>query len=289
MINFDCIGCNIEQVNKIIKLLDLSREQGEKIVKAVLGYLSNADYTKSNPQFMGSTWGIICDFIGNEDPYKSIKVHYNSEMLKMYNEITDIIEASPNKFITALKIAITGNLIDFAANYSFSLEELKQKISGGKNLRFDIDQSNELYNKLKRARSLLYIGDNCGEIVLDKIFIEIIKNEFPGINIFYGVRGKPVVNDVTREDARMVEMEKAATVIENGDGSSGTVLSLVSEEFRKIFDDADVIISKGQGNYESLQTADREGIFFLFMAKCELVAELLGVNTKSIVCIEQKR
>ena len=289
MIKFDCIGCNIDQVNKIIKLLDLPREQGEKIVRAVLGYLSSADYTKSNPQIMGVTWGIICGFIGNEDPYKNIKIHYNSEMLKMYNEIIDIIEASENKFITALKIAITGNLIDFAANYSFSMEELKQKISGGKNLQLDIDQSNELYNKLKGARSLLYIGDNCGEIVLDKIFIEIIKNEFPGIDIFYGVRGKPVLNDITMEDARMVEMEKAAKVIENGDGSSGTVLSLVSGEFRKIFNDADVIISKGQANYESLQTAGREGIFFLFMAKCELVAEPLGVNTKSIVCIEQKK
>jgi len=270
-------------------MLDLSREQGEKIVKAVLVYLSTADFEKSNPQLMGSTWKIICNFIGDENPYKNIKAHYNAEMLKMYDEITGIINASDNKFITALKIAITGNLIDFAAKYTFNLDELKQKISDSKNLRLEVDHSNELYSKLKNAHKLFYIGDNCGEIVLDRIFIEIIKKEFPGINIFYGVRGRPILNDNTAEDARMVGMDKAATIIENGDGSSGTILSLVSDEFKKIFYDADVIISKGQANYESLQTADREGIFFLLMAKCELVAEPLGVSTKSIVCMEHKR
>jgi len=235
---------------------------------------------------MGGTWKIICDNIGNEDPYKDIKVFYNSEMLKMQNEIVDIIERSENKFITALKIATVGNFIDFAAKYTFGMDELRQKIIDSKNMHPDIDHSNELYRKLQNAKTLLYIGDNCGEIVLDKIFIEYIKKEFPGIIIFYGVRGKPVLNDITIEDARMVGMETAAQIIANGDSSSGTVLSRVSEEFKKIFYDADVVLSKGQGNYESLQTADRESIFFLFMAKCEPVADVLGVKMKSIMCME---
>jgi len=286
VINFNCLSCNVNQAVKIINLFDLPREQGEKMVKAVLEYLSNADYTESNPQIMDGTWRIICSNIGNTDPYKNIKIHYNSEMLKMYNEIVSIINASENKFMTALKAAIVGNLIDFAAKYTFSMEELKQKIADSGNLRPDIDHSKQLYSKLKNAKTLLYIGDNCGEIVLDKVFIEFIKKEFPNITVFYGVRGNPVLNDITLEDARMVEMEKTATVIENGDSSLGTVLSRVSGKFNKIFYEADVVISKGQGNYESLQAAGRGGIFFLFMAKCDLVAEILGVKIKSILCME---
>ena len=284
--NFDCIGCNINQVIRIINLLDLSKGQGEKIVRAVLKYLSETDYSKCNPELVCGTWNLICKHAGDSDPYRDTKAYYNLELLKLYEEISGIINAAENKFSAALKIAIAGNLIDFAAKHTFDMETVKQKIIDSKNMRLDIDHSGELYESLGRSKSLLYLGDNCGEIVLDKLFIEIIKKEFPGINVFYGVRGKPVANDVTVTDAQMTEMEKAAVVIDNGDGSSGTVIHRVSPQFRKIFYEADIVISKGQGNYESLSSIDRENVFFLFMSKCEAVAKPLGVKTMAILCIK---
>ena len=286
-LNFNCISCNINQAIKIANMLNLPRENEEKIIKHILAYLSTADYSKCNPEIMGEIWEIICSFTNNSDPYNQLKRYYNLEILKLYNETISVINASDNKYITALKIAIVGNFIDFAAKHTFSLEVLKQKILDSKNIQLSIDHSMRLYEKLGEAKSLLYLGDNCGEIVLDKIFIEFIKQEFPGIKVFYGVRGKPIVNDVTQEDAQMTGMDKVAQVIENGSGSLGTVIEKTSQDFRKKFYEADVIISKGQGNYESLSTIDRGGIFFLFMAKCDLVAEILNVETMSIVCVEK--
>ena len=285
--NFNCLGCNINQVIKISNVLNLSRNDEEKIIRDILGYLSIANYSKCNPEIMGEIWEIICSSINNNNPYKSIKNHYNTEMAKMYNEIITIIEKSNDKFFTCLKIAITGNLIDFAAKHVFKIEDLKEKINDSKNIQLAIDHSMRLYQKLKQAESLLYLGDNCGEIVLDKIFMEYIKKEFPGIKIFYGVRGKPIVNDVIREDALMINMNSVAEVIDNSDGSLGTVIKRTSEQFKRIFYTADIIISKGQGNYESLLTIDRGGIFFLFMVKCEPVAETLGVDIMSVICFEK--
>ena len=235
---------------------------------------------------MGEIWKIICDLTNNNNPYKLLKNYYNNEMEKLHNEIVSIIEKSDNKFLTCLKIAIVGNLIDFAAKHTFSMDDLKNKIIDSKKIQLAVDHSMELYHKLKQAGSLLYLGDNCGEIVLDKIFIEYIKQIFPAIKIFYGVRGESIVNDVTKEDALMVNMNSAAEVIDNSDGSLGTLIEKTSELFKQIFYSADIIIAKGQGNYESLSTINRSGIFFLFMVKCEPISEVLNVETMSVVCME---
>ena len=284
--NYHCISCNINSVIRIINLLKPGREQSEQIIRDVLKYLSTADYKKSNPEITSDILEIICKSTGDSDPYRDIKEYCNRELLKMHDELSLIINSSPGKFTAALKMAIAGNLIDFSAKYSFNMQEAKQKIIESSAMKLEIDHSNELHEKLKYAKSLLYLGDNCGEIVLDKLFIGHIKNEFPCLKVYFGVRGKPVSNDVTFIDAEMTGMNDVAEIIENGDGSSGTVLDRVSGPFREIFNNADVIISKGQGNYESLASAPGENIFFLFMAKCELVAEALGVGTMAILCIK---
>ena len=288
-LNFNCLSCNINQVIKISDVLNLHRKDEEKIIRDVLKYLSMADYSKCNPEIMGEIWEIICGSINNDNPYNSLKNFYNTEIQKMHNEIVSIIEKSDNKFFACMKIAIVGNLIDFAAKYTFKMEDLKKRINDSKNIQLTIDHSMQLCRKLKQAGSLLYLGDNCGEIVLDKIFLEYIKQEFPEIKIFYGVRGKPIVNDVTHEDASMINMESVAQVIDNSDKSPGTIIEKTSEQFREIFYAADLIISKGQGNYESLLTTDRGGIFFLFMAKCEPIAEKMNVGIMSVICMENKQ
>jgi damage-control phosphatase, subfamily I len=287
-LNFNCITCNINQAIRIMDLFEVGINKKEKMMREVLKYLSDVDYSKCNPEVMGGTWDIIIKYIGTDNPYGDIKKYYNMEVLKMTEGIENLIEHSDDKFDTALKIAIAGNLIDFAARHKFDLEMLKKKIMNIKEINLAIDHSKNLYECLKTARKVMYLGDNCGEICLDKLFIKYIKNEFPNINVYFGVRGKNIVNDVNFDDAQMVGMKEVAHIIENGDGSLGTVIERVSEKFKEKFYDADVVIAKGQGNYESLSEIDKSNIFHLFMTKCEPVSNSLEVKTMSIVCVENK-
>jgi uncharacterized protein with ATP-grasp and redox domains len=287
-LDLNCITCNIKQAIKITELFEVDRIKKEEMMREVLEYLSNADYAKCNPEIIAGSWDIILKHIENTNPYANIKKYYNMEVLKMTESIEHLIENSDDKFNTALKIAIAGNLIDFSATHKFDLEMLMEKIINIEKINLAIDHSKELYERLKTAKSVMYLGDNCGEICLDKIFIKYIRNEFPNIKVFFGVRGKIIINDVTLDDALMVGMQEVADVIENGDGSLGTVIERVSSEFKEKFYHADVIIAKGQGNYESLSEIDKNNIFHLFMAKCEPVSNSLGVKSMSIVCVENK-
>jgi len=287
-LDLNCITCNINQAIKIMELFDVDRNTKEEMMREVLEYLSNADYSKCNPEIIAGTWGIILKYIENDNPYDDIKKYYNMEILKMTESIDSLIENSDDKFNTALKIAIAGNLIDFAAKHKFDLEMLKEKIMNIEEMNLAIDHSKNLYERLKTAKTIMYLGDNCGEICLDKLFIKYIKSEFPNIKVYFGVRGKIIVNDVTSDDALMVGMQEVAAVIENGDGSLGTVIERVSDEFKDKFYHADVVIAKGQGNYESLSETDKNNIFHLFMAKCEPVSNSLGVKSMSILCVENK-
>ncbi|WP_234123896.1 damage-control phosphatase ARMT1 family protein [Clostridium hydrogenum] len=288
-LNFNCIKCNVNQVIQVMDLFKAERSKKEEAMREVLTYLSKTDYDRCNPEVIEGTWRIILKHIEKDDPYKDIKKYYNYEVLKIEKEVEKIIENSKNKFNTALKIVIAGNLIDFAAGHEFNIKMLEKQIANIEKTKLAIDDSEILYEHLKGAKSIIYLGDNCGEICLDKIFIKYIKKEFPNIKAYFGVRGKAIVNDVTIEDAQMVNMKEVAEVIDNGDGSLGTVISRVSSEFKNKFYDVDVIIAKGQGNYESLCEVDRENIFHLFMAKCEPVAKSLDVKTMSIVCVKNKK
>jgi uncharacterized protein with ATP-grasp and redox domains len=287
-LDLNCITCNVDQAIKIMDLFNVERSKREEMMREVLKYLSNADYSKCNPEVIGGTWDIILKYIESDNPYSDLKKYYNIEVLKMTDEIENLIENSDNKFNTVLKIAISGNLIDFAAKHKFDLEMLKKKIMNIYELKLTIDDSKILYDSLKTAKTVMYLGDNCGEICLDKLFIKYIKKEFPNIKVYFGVRGKRIVNDVNFDDAIMVGMQDVADIIENGDGSLGTVIERVSDKFRKIFYDADVVIAKGQGNYESLSETNKKNVFHLFMAKCDPVSSSLGVKTMSIVCVENR-
>jgi uncharacterized protein with ATP-grasp and redox domains len=285
-LNLNCILCNLKQVLTVTDLVKLDSAGKEVIMRDVLGYLHDTNYKRSNPEVIKGTWDIITKHIHNTNPYGEIKSYYNGEVMNMADKIRNLINQSEDTFHVGLKIAITANLIDFAASHTFDEKMLLEKITTINEQNMPIDDSEKLYEKLKAATTLLYLGDNCGEIVIDKIFIEYIKAIFPNIKVYFGVRGEAIVNDVTVEDAEMVQMQEVAEVISNGDGSLGTVIEKTSTTFRDVFYKADVIIAKGQGNYESLSEIDRNHIFFLFMAKCDTVASSLNVGNLSIVCAE---
>lgn len=276
-------------MKKISAFLKLEKSVEKQLIEITESYLKSCDMTKTNPEIMGAIWQEIIPVLKTDNPYQEIKKYYNQLLLSLEDKILLSIEESKTPLMIALKLVITGNLIDFAAKHTFNEERLLEMIEQVEDTILTIDDSKLLFASLQEAKTLLYLGDNCGEIVLDKYFIMLLKQQHPTLEVYYGVRGKPIVNDVTLEDASQVHMEEVATVVSNGDGALGTVLKNTSPVFQEIFTKADMVICKGQGNYEGLLGNDKENLYFMFMAKCELVAKPLGIDTMSIVCMKNRK
>lgn len=281
-----CIPCLIKQGIKIADFLKIDDFKSEKMMREILEALKEENYKNSPPYLAKRVYSIICKFAETGNPYREIKEYYNRELLGMEKNLKRIVKDSPYGFNAALKLTITGNIIDFGTEYNITKDFILGKLEEVHEKQLKIDDSIEMYKKLEKAETLFYLGDNCGEIVLDKVFIEYLKSIFPNLNIFYGVRGKPIINDVTLEDAKMVKMEEVAEILDNGDGAPGTVIQDVKDEFKKLFYKSDIVIAKGQGNYETLSGIDREDVYMLFMAKCDVVAKKVGVEPMSLICMK---
>lgn len=286
--DYECLHCYLKQVQKVSKILEIEDDIKESVVREVLKQLSEADYDKTNPEIMYDTWGIITKIVGDKNPYKSIKEFYNNEMMKIYNVLKDSLNSSPKQYRLqkAILLAIEGNLIDFGANHYFDGEAMTKSLIEGPKHNLAINHTDELCKRIKKAKKLLYIGDNCGEIVLDKLMISVIKDENPNIKITFSVRSDSILNDITVDDADQVGMKEVAEVIDSGSGESGAVLHKCSQSFMQCYNEADVIIAKGQGNYESLNESDNDKLFFLFIAKCQKVADYLNIDLMDRLCCE---
>ncbi len=267
-LELDCIPCIVNSFIKLLKLEELPHRIQEETMRKFLRLIAEADYQKSPPILGREMHRMIREQLNNDDPYEDIKKKNNKMMLDMYTEFEEMIERSSNPFDTAMRLAIAGNVIDFGPQNQFDIMDSIERIAHSP---LAIDDSKFLKEDLKKASSLLYIGDNCGEIILDKLFLETIN--FP--NTYFAVRSGPVINDATIEDAVMVGIDKIAKVISTGDDAPGVALDSCSDEFKEIFQKSDVIISKGQGNLEGLIDVD-QNIYFLLVTKCDLVGNLVS-------------
>ena len=281
----DCFPCFLRQA------LDTTRlsTDDEKIQKLALievmtflvnFFQSNPDEVLTPPHITCHIYRIVKEVTKCEDPYYDIKVKYNKIALNMYSNLKNIVKNSSDPLLTAIKLAIAGNIIDFGAGVGqFDLENtLKETLTQ----EFAICDYDLFCESLKNAKILLYFGDNAGEIVFDKILIEEILKKH-NLKVYYAVKGEPVINDATIEDAKQVRMNDVAEVITTGSDAPGVILNLCSEEFLKIYNNADMIISKGQGNYETLSEEDKKNIFFLLKVKCSVVARHLKVKVGDII------
>ena len=274
--HLECLPCT---VNSYLRLADtgvIPEEKKEELMRQLLSFLSEADYKYSPPEMGAELHRMIRKSLQNPDPYLKIKKKYNQMMLDLYPSFTEMVEQSDTPFDTAMRLAIGGNVIDFGAKYQFDVMET---IHSAMESELAIDDSAKLQHALGKAQSVLYIGDNCGEIVLDKIFLEHL--DVP--EKIFVVRGAPIINDITLDDASMVGMEKVARVVSTGDDSPGAVWERSSEEFRSLFNKADVVISKGQGNLEGLIERKHNNLYYLLVTKCELIAERIGTRKGGFV------
>lgn len=283
--NDRCLPCLVNQMIKVADMVNATNK--EQLYHQVFAYLSQVDFEKTNPEMIGDTFALIKAHIGNDDPYQDVRNDYNQLFLKEFDHFDQLIHASHDPFYEAIRYAIVGNIIDFNPMHNHDMEDIMKYFDHMHEQTLVIDKTQELKKDLLYAKTLLYLGDNCGEICLDKLLIKEIHRLNPQLHIYFAVRGVPVVNDSIAEDAYRVGMDEYATVIENGDQSLGTVLSRTSQEFQDIYQQADVIISKGQANYECL-SEENHNIYFLLMSKCEVIAEDIGVPQKSMICLHKK-
>jgi len=272
--DYRCFFCLVKSFEKLLEKESISVQAKNRFTMDMINlYKTNQEKTGS-PEFARNLHWILKGYTNNPDPYKAEKRKSNIQALKMLPEMGDILRQSKDPFITALKLAIAGNVIDYAASQNFNLENtISKSLKSG----FAIDHSEQLRRAVNKADSILYLGDNAGEIVFDKLFIQTLNHK----KIIYAVRGMPVINDATMEDADYIGMKDVAKVISNGYDAPSTILDKSSDEFRSYFYSASLIIAKGQGNLEGLVDFNDKRIFFLLMVKCNVMAEFLNVEKDS--------
>lgn len=276
-----CLPCVVNQAIKVADMVGM-KEKGN-LLRRVFSYLSQVDYNAiTSPELIGEIFSIIKEETGNQDPYKETRQKYNKMFLERLPVYEKEIEQSKNPFEEAVKYAIIGNVIDFNPIHELTILDVECHFKRLKGENLEINDAAFLQKELETAKTILYLGDNCGEICLDKILLKKIKAMNPKVQIFFATRGAAVVNDSIEEDAYLVGIDEVATVVSNGDSSLGTVLSRTSKEFLQIYEKADVVIAKGQANYECLST-EKKNIYFLLMTKCQTIAKDIGAPEMKMI------
>ncbi len=270
----DCLPCMMNQALRAGRIATNNDAKIKQVLDEVGAMIKDIPMYHTPVQSGALVYQKIRDITGVIDPYKDIKKNSIKEALSLYPTLIKLMKKSDNKLLTAIRIAITGNIIDFGMDKQYDLaKELDIVIKQD----FAIFDFKAFVNKLSQAKSVLYIGDNAGESVFDKILIEAL-----GKPVTYVVRGIPIINDVTMEDAIDSGIGKIAEIISSGSPAPGTILELCNDDFVHLFNNADMVISKGQGNYEGLSNVNRT-VFFLLKAKCEIIANDLEVNENDII------
>lgn len=275
---FDCIPCFVKQALTAGRFIGDDISLHEEIIRQTLKLLGEIDLRQSPPAMARLIYRRITEITGVADPYKGVKSYFNEYVLKLYPLIKATIETSPDRLETAVKLAIAGNIIDFGVNGSVDKQQVRKSIGHSLDIELDKNDMAEFRIALDKADNILYLGDNAGEIVFDKALIEVIGPS----KIIFAVKGKAVLNDAIMEDAEQVGMTELVKVIDNGADAPGTILDICSESFREYFDRADLVISKGQGNYETLSEVDKN-IYFMLKIKCPIIAEHIGQELLSVV------
>lgn len=276
---FDCIPCFLRQALNAARLISSDTNIHELVMRNVLRKTAEMDLNQPPPAMGRHIYQMIREVSGNNDPYKSIKDKFNKFVLDLYPEFQKIILTADKPFEVAVRLAIAGNIIDFGVGSDIRTADVYDIINQSITQEL-VGSIEKLEHAVSAANKILYLGDNSGEIVFDRLLIE----QLPREKITYAVRGYPVINDVTMKDAEATGITNLVTVVDNGSDAPGTLLDQCSNEFCDIFSEADLIISKGQGNYESLSDTHKN-IFFIFMVKCPVVAKNTGHPTGSIVII----
>ena len=276
-ITYDCIPCFVRQALDAVRLATSDERIHEQVLRGVLDAASKMNLDQSPPVMGQYIHKLIRELSGHDDPYKKIKDRFNNFSLTLYPDLKQRIQSSSNPMDTAVRMAVAGNIIDFGVNSELDRSVVSDTIEQALSAQV-FGNIEVLSDSIDSAENILYLGDNCGEIVFDRLLIE----QLPAHKVTFVVRGGPIINDATIEDARKTGMTELVTVMDNGSNIPGTVLEKCSKEFRECFAHADLIIAKGQGNYETLSD-NENNIFFLLKAKCPVISGHMGCEPGSFI------
>ena len=279
--SIDCFPCFLKQTVIALRQFESDESMQQQVFRDVLTIMQDTDMSKPPAYTTTFIHRAIRERIAG-DPFEKIKREYNAIALSLYPSLREQVKASPDPLWTSSRLAIAGNIIDFGIFTSIDIEK-----SVGQSLRSQIavDDYARFRKDLASSDEILYLLDNAGEIVFDRLLIEELREA--GKYVKAVVKGSPVLNDVTYEDAAQVGLDTACEVIDNGSDAIGTILPWTSTPFQQEFEKAPLIISKGQGNFETL-FGIKKRIYFLFQSKCDVVSRELGQPPCSMLFRESR-
>jgi len=276
-ISEQCLPCLVSQVIRVANIIDA--QDRDTLYRKIFSYMGSLDFSATSPQVVGDTFRMLKEHTGNSDPYRALRRKYNEMFIKKVGELDSVIKTVEE----AVKLAILGNIVDFGPMHENVERDAQALFEKAESLSLFSDDRAQLVKELASAKTLLYLGDNCGEICLDMLLIKRIRENYPSLKIYFAVRGEPIINDNIEEDAYFVGMDRYAEIISNGGHYPGTELDCAGDTFLSVYKNADIIISKGQGNFESLSERT-ENIYFLLMTKCPTIAKRAGTPEKALIC-----
>jgi len=258
----DCLACFLRQTLHTLRLTDVDDEAAERAVRRVAALLPGMDFSLSPPENSVLVYQVIAEETGVRDPFAAAKEEDNRRALALAEAAKHRVESADDPLRAAVLFAIGGNVMDYGSQQEFDLDaSLERALS----LPLAIDDYGRFKHEVSAARNILYLADNCGEIAFDRLLIE----QLPG-EVTCAVKERPIINDALMADADACGLPAVCRVISNGTGCPGTPLRSCSRQFMEAYGAADLVISKGQGNFETLSTR-KDNIFYLLTVKCPVV------------------
>ena len=270
----DCYPCFLRQALSAARLAGADERRQKAVLDRALDALRQVELSSTPPEIADHVHRIVRQEVGSQDPYRAAKANSTRQALVLYPRMKALLADTDDPLEMAVRLSIAGNIIDLATDQQYDLlDEVRRVLAQP----FAIDDSAAFNAALSRAGQVLYLADNAGETVFDRLLIETLHAP-----VLYAVKSGPILNDATRDDALAAGVDRVADIVTTGSDAPGTILGRCSEEFRRLYDKAELVIAKGQANYETLSSEDPK-VFFLLQVKCPVIARDAGVPVGSII------
>ena len=270
----DCYPCFLRQALDAARLAGADGDRQKAILDRVLEVLKRSELSSTPPEIGNEVHQLVRREVRNGDPYREPKEASTRQALALYPRLRELVQEADDLLDVAVRLSIAGNIIDLGPDQQYDLWGVIERVLVQP---FAVDDRTAFREMLAAAYQVLYLADNAGETVFDRVLIEVL-----GVPVVYAVKGGPVLNDATMEDALAAGVDRVAEVVSTGSDAPGTVLDRCSDEFRRLYDEAEMVVAKGQANYETLSEAGPR-VFFLLQTKCPVIARDAGVPVGSIV------
>lgn len=276
-----CVTCIINQSARVADAIHADKELTYKLTSTIKEMSKSFSYSNTPPEIAADVYAKMALLADKDDLYTEIKELSTQKALSFVPLLKEKVQKSENKLLVATKIAVAGNVIDLGAQVLFDLEEELEKLF---DRDFDYNDFKQMEKNLESAKSVVILADNVGEHIFDYMFIETLQELYPHVEYSYLVRGTPIINDVTIKEAKEAGFDRLCNLVDSGVNTPGFAYARATKEAQTLFDNADMVISKGMGNYESLSPSHRKNICFLLKVKCSVVANSLKTQIGDIIC-----